>query len=346
MYKQLISSVLALVVIVTAQPVFAGNAVDVVAQVFNPIGDVMQVVVDVVASVTNIVVGAAETVIVSVTSPITLSMCMAGVDFGCDFVNALNEDANCRFNNLSESPIILPACDNYRFNDGRQIGIRVGGPRDNSDGGSNQLNQNQIVYDPNDPLSQIVVIPAENWAVSGGGGGGDACTSITLSNINFDGYDYTVLRTQPNQDYRELKRYPGSQTSFTDTGLKPRTDYQYKFRVFLPSGATDTGAIPVYTKCIPQCGFGVKERSTPKYGTGTLVWQCVNNDAIKDKGRCELQNLRTGDSQLVDPNSGSFTVTNVETTTDYGLVCSNVDGTVTLQQTLRVFEPSRTEVKP
>ena len=358
MYKKLLSGILTLVILITAQPVFAGGAVDVVAQVFNPIAEVMNVVIDVVNATVNVVVAAAEIVIVGVTSPLTVSMCMAGADFGCDVVNKLNEDINCRFDNLSESFPITPACDNYKFNDGKQIGIRIGGPQDNNggggggggNGGGNSVEPPVTVTDPNDPLSRIVVIPTENWTVSGssggGGGGGNMCTSVTLSNIDFDGYAYRVLRAEPNQDYQEIGSYPGSQDSFTDTKLKPRTEYQYKFRVSLPSGATDTGAIPVYTKCIPQCGFGVKERSIPKYGNGTLVWQCANNDSAQDKGRCELQNLRTGDSQLIDSKSGFFTVTNLETTTDYGLVCSNIDGTVTLQQTLRVFEPGRTEVKP
>ncbi|GEM_PF-2799661 len=353
MAKKLLAGAMLLGMLSLYQPVSAGGTVDVVGQILDPIGEVMGQVTDVVTSVVNVVVSVVEISVVAITSPITVSLCMAGVDFGCQIRDSITEDVQCRVENGADSPPFLPACANKknRTNTNKdKISITITTP----DGETTNSDTLPPIPKPN-ILPKVVVIPLQNWTsnsnsneLSGGGGGGGGappCTSVSLGNIDFQGSDYTVLRAEAGQDFVSVADFPGSQTSFIDTGLKSRTHYEYKFRVNLPSGLTDTGAISAYTKCLPQCGFGVKDRSVPKYGKGTLLWQCSHNDVAKDSGVCAIQNLRTGQSTKVDAVNGILEV-KADTSTNYALSCTNIDGTVNLQQRLDVFTAGIIETNP
>ncbi|MBU6141933.1 hypothetical protein KGO95_02320 [Patescibacteria group bacterium] len=137
-------------------------------------------------------------------------------------------------------------------------------------------------------------------------------------------------------------------TSFTDTGLTPHTTYSYKIRIPYPSesgyATSDTAPVSEYTKCLPQCGFGSASSSVVTHGSTTLQWTCLYNDPVVDTGSCKLTDSQ-GNTQTVNATNGSVTITPTATTT-YTLSCTNVDGTISIPQTVSLFTPSIQEVKP
>lgn len=214
-----------------------------------------------------------------------------------------------------------------------------------------------------------------NGGVGGGGGAiplsvvsstsaSPTCTSLTLSGIDSQGHNYAILR-----DGAVIANLPASQTSYTDTNLTPHTSYEYWIRVYNSSGAnpvkliniagaqarggggavvpvalpvssyTDSAPLAAYTKCLPQCGFGAKETSVPKFGEATLVWQCNYNAPSADKGSCKIDNTE------VSATGGTLSVPVTDSTT-YVLSCANVDGTISIPTVIKVLQPGIQEVRP
>ena len=170
------------------------------------------------------------------------------------------------------------------------------------------------------------------------------CTSLTLSGIDPQGHKYAILR-----DGQIVAQLLASQTSFTDTGLKPHTNYNYKIRIPYPEESgfqtADSAEIKGYTTCLPQCNFAVVSSSVAQFGSTDLQWRCVYNDPTADSGECRItDDLRTV-SKTVDSNQGLLTVSPSDDN-QYILSCKNIDGKIFIPQSVTVLKPGLKEVKP
>lgn len=170
-----------------------------------------------------------------------------------------------------------------------------------------------------------------------------SCESVTL-NVNSKGYNYAILRNNVM-----VAQLPASQGSFTDSKLTPHTNYVYNVRIPYPEIAekttSDSSPYNVYTKCLPQCGFGIGNKEVAKFGATQLIWKCKYNDSVTDYGKCSVNNITAGKINSVLSTGGSLDVFPAEPT-DYVLNCSNVDGSISLPASVNVLEPGIREVKP
>jgi len=172
------------------------------------------------------------------------------------------------------------------------------------------------------------------------------CDTITLSPIDAQGFGYSIVR-----DGAVIAKLPASQTSFTDKGLALHRNYTYYIRIPDPNPdpnlyiQSDSGPITAYTSCLPECSFGVREKSVVQFGQTNLAWQCKYTEAADSSQGCVIENSKTGQKFTNLSGSGSLNVT-VNETADYTLTCRNVDGSVPLQQKIEVFQPAVKEVKP
>ena len=189
---------------------------------------------------------------------------------------------------------------------------------------------------------------------NGGGGGGNGsavvspsqsqCTSVVLGGINSQGHNYAIIR-----DGEIVKQLAASETAFTDSGLAPHKKYSYKLRIPSPAEAgwttTDFDIGEAYTKCLPECHFGIKEKSIAKFSDAKFSWQCKYTAPVVDGGSCKVVNLSTGAEKGVASGDGSLVVPADKPAT-YVLSCSNIDGSVNLPQSFATFEPQVKEVRP
>ena len=172
------------------------------------------------------------------------------------------------------------------------------------------------------------------------------CDTITLSPIDTRGFEYSIVR-----DGQVIAKLPASQTSFTDKGLALHRNYTYYIRIPDPNPdpnlyiQSDSGPITAYTSCLPECSFGVKEKSVVQFGKTNLAWQCKYTDVADNGQGCVIENSKTGQKFTNLSGAGNLDVT-VSETADYTLTCRNVDGSVPLQQKIEVFQPAIKEVKP
>ncbi len=175
-------------------------------------------------------------------------------------------------------------------------------------------------------------------------GGSQTCTQVYLSGVNPQGHNWALLR-----DGAIVKQLTPSDTSYTDTGLTPHTNYSYVVRLPYPaeSGFTTSDSAPLdaYTKCLPQCGFGVDTSSIAEFSSTNLRWKCINNDPGIDVGSCRITDSTGALSQAVDAVSGELSVSPTADTT-YTLQCTNIDGPISIPQNISVFKPGIKEIKP
>ena len=188
------------------------------------------------------------------------------------------------------------------------------------------------------------VIPPGTFTTTAFANALSTCTGITLSGINAQGHNYAVVR-----DGQIITQILASETSYTDTGLVPHTNYEYKIRIPYPAESgletTDSAPIATYTRCLPSCGFGVTSSSVVKYGTTNLRWRCNYNDPVADRGTCNISDSLGTFSKTSDALSGSMAV-KVSENNQYTLQCTNVDGTIAIPQSVSTFVPGVKEVKP
>lgn len=170
------------------------------------------------------------------------------------------------------------------------------------------------------------------------------CTGITLSGINAQGHNYAIVR-----DGAIIKELSASETGYTDTGLTPHTNYSYAIRIPYPAESgyetTDSAPIAAYTRCLPSCGFGVTSSSVAKYGAVELRWKCDYNDPTVDTGACKITDSLGTLSKAIDAKSGSMKI-KVNENNQYALQCANVDGAISIPQSVKVLELGIKEVKP
>ena len=170
------------------------------------------------------------------------------------------------------------------------------------------------------------------------------CTSLTLNGINSQGHSYAIVRGG-----NIIAELPASQTSFADFGLIPHTNYQYFIRIPYPpeSGFATTDSDPIngYTKCLPQCSFGVDSLDIVEFGLTNLRWKCLNNNPTTEAGKCEISDSISGTSKDVNPLSGMISASPRKETT-YTLTCANIDGAISIPQTVNILKPGIKEVKP
>ncbi len=112
-----------------------------------------------------------------------------------------------------------------------------------------------------------------------------------------------------------------------------------------PNGASESAPIVAYTKCLPQCGFGVLSSSVPKFGTTELSWKCLYNDMAIDGGSCAISDLFGILRQNVDSTRGSLTV-KITDNNQYILACANKDGAISIPQSVSALTPGIKEVRP
>ena len=169
------------------------------------------------------------------------------------------------------------------------------------------------------------------------------CSKLTLSGINPQGHNYAILR-----DGIVVKQLTAADTSFTDTGLTPHTDYSYVVRLPDPAEAgfktADSAPLEAYTKCLPQCGFGVDSSSVATFSSTNLRWKCLYNDPTADTGSCKIVDSNNV-SQTVNALSGSLQIFPAADTT-YTLTCTNIDGPISIPQSVSIFKPGIKEVRP
>lgn len=276
-------------------------------------------VVNVVTVVANVVVGVAEVVLGNV---IDFVGSVVGSDALKDFGQDLKDSAKCRFSDvsiLSSDTALIPGTAGEVCEEKSVAPVL---PPPTEDGGA--------------------IETVETWVVSGVSQ--PLCDSVTLSGIDAKGHNYAIVR-----DGQIVAQLSADKTSYTDTGLTPHTNYEYKIRIPYPEEAgfqtSDSVPIAAYTKCLPQCGFGMKEKSVAKFGKVTLVWNCNYNDPSADKGSCRIEDSAAGKDYSVSAKSGTLEVA-VTAATTFVLNCANVDGAISVPQSIEVLEPGIKEVKP
>jgi hypothetical protein len=298
---------------------------------------VVEVVVDVVDVVVDIAVGvvdAAIDIVDTITEPIIgVPLASAALNFtvgvieyvsgaildvvGLDSVaKALYDDGSCRFDNFNKD-------------------IDLGDLVDPCLKEETPSSQTTPVLPPSD-------VKLETWVI--GGSSQPLCNSITLSGINAEGHNYAIVR-----DGKIIKELSASETGYTDTGLTPHTNYEYKIRIPYPEESgfltSDSAPIAAYTKCFPQCGFGATEKSVAQYGKATLVWNCNYNNPTIDKGSCQIEDTATGEKHSISATSGILEIP-VTADSTFVLSCANIDGAINIPQSIKVFEPGIKEIKP
>lgn len=254
---------------------------------------------------TNITLQTVDIMVVVVVSVVTLGVCSPFGPCG-GILDPFLEDLTCR-PGFGASPGAL--------------GLACGGDNLGGSGGN--------TFNPNSTLATTSASPT--------------CTQLTLSGINPQGHNYAMLR-----DGIVVKQLTSSDTSFTDSGLTPHTNYSYVVRLPDPPEAgfqtSDSAPLVGYTKCLPQCGFGVDSSSIANFSSTNLRWTCLNNDPSVDIGSCKIVDSNNV-SQTVSAVSGVLQVSPSADIT-YTLTCTNVDGPISIPQSVSIFIPGIKEVKP
>lgn len=271
--------------------------------------DIVDSVVDTIKTVadvaTNIALQTVDIVVVVVVSVVTLGVCSPFGPCG-DILDPFIQDLTCR-PGFGASP--------------GSLGLECGGNNLGGLGGN--------AFNPNSTLATSSASPT--------------CTQLTLSGINPQGHNYTMLR-----DGIVVKQLTSADTSFTDTGLTPHTNYSYVVRLPDPPEAgfqtSDSAPLIGYTKCLPQCGFGVDSSSVATFSSTNLRWKCLYNDPAVDTGSCKIVDSNNV-SQTVNALSGSLQIFPAADTT-YTLTCTNIDGPISIPQEVTIFKPGIKEVKP
>lgn len=267
--------------------------------------DLYQQAQDFVANVvTNFVIQVVDVIVIAVVTVGSLGVCTPGIGIDCG-LDFFLDDLGCR-PGLGESP--------------GGLGLACGGGALNPDGS---------LFNPFSTTSSTSASPT--------------CTELTLGGIDPQGHNYAILR-----DGVVIKQLTSADTGFTDTGLTPHTNYSYVVRIPDPAEAgfttADSAPLEAYTKCIPQCSFGVDSSSIAAFSSTNLKWKCLYNDPAVDIGSCKIVDLNNV-SQTVDALSGSLQVFPTADTT-YTLTCTNVDGPISIPQEVTIFKPGIKEVKP
>ena len=96
---------------------------------------------------------------------------------------------------------------------------------------------------------------------------------------------------------------------------------------------------------MPQCSFGVDNTSLVEFGSTNLRWRCLNNDPVVDSGSCKIIDSNNEPLKTVSALSGELSTFPGETTT-YTLTCVNIDGTISIPQTVNILKPILKETKP
>lgn len=271
----------------------------------NAVADFVDTVVDTVVDVVVVVTN------VAISAAETIVAGAADLIGEHKFADILKNDRNCRFEDLGGTIPWWGACG------------------DDGGGVSGSLIPS--------PIKKI-----EAWKVSGGSQ--PLCDSVALNNIDAQGHNYAVVR-----DGAIIKELSASQTSYIDTSLVPHTNYEYKIRIPYPAESgfqtADSAPIAAYTKCLPQCGFGVKEKNVVEFGKATLAWNCNHNDPMADRGSCKIEDNVTGKKYNISSISGTLDVPmNVSST--FVLTCDNIDGSISIPSDVEVYKPGIKEVKP
>jgi len=170
--------------------------------------------------------------------------------------------------------------------------------------------------------------------------------SINIGDAKFfeavGGYLYDVYR-----DGAEIKaQISGTETVFTDSGLKPHTKYIYTVkspsaRVAPAETVQISDSAEGYTLAKPECVFWADKTEVVKFGTTNLNWNCKYTDPVLDSGSCSISGMGS-----ISGATGLVKINLKEIGTAYTLSCSNMDGAVSIPISIKVLEPGIKEVRP